>query len=539
MLNNLRSTLRIALVIAAVVATSTLTLAGSSGAVGNWQLSKLTQDQLDDSYPQVEGSHVAWVSYDGTYSRIRLHAIESNETKFLTENMWTASTPQISGDYVAWSAQDGADSAMELFVHRMSTEATSQLTEGGAASGFLLLDGGKIVWQDTSPERRLVIRNLAAGTQAVIGTNIAPVAAGGQIIVGVDGEGALFYDMSAGRWKRGPVSIGWDVSTDGSYVAWAGGPGSTGQILLHDIVSGETKQLTNSPNASLNPTVSNGYVVWESEMGYSMRNDVFLYDIDSGATTNLSNSTLYDRSSYFDGDTVVWVAGQGIRILEIQPSRLTELTTWDAPHPFGGYFEAPVVSGDSVVWYGGSGQESHEIYFAQRKETTTEPPPTTTTTEPSPTPSFTDVGQYHPYRQAILNLADREVIEGYNDNTFRPDEPVWRQHFAKMIVLSLELPVSEADVCPFGDVSKGGPTTLYPDNYIAVAAEQGITKGIGGGRFGPYNNITRAQVVTMSVRAASRNLPASATAVSVTQRWNAEEWEAVRKLLATSECSSR
>jgi len=61
----------------------------------------------------------------------------------------------------------------------------------------------------------------------------------------------------------------------------------------------------------------------------------------------------------------------------------------------------------------------------------------------------------------------------------------------------------------------------------------------GSGRLGPYNNITRAQVVTMSVRAASRNLPASATAVSVTQRWNAEEWEAVRKLLATSECSSR
>src|SRR5665811_135534 len=121
---------------------------------------------------------------------------------------------------------------------------------------------------------------------------------------------------------------------------------------------------------------------------------------------------------------------------------------------------------------------------------------------PSPNTGFTDVGGGHPYRDAIVDLADREVIEGYNDNTFRPGEPVWRQHFAKMIVLSLQLPVSEADVSPFGDVSTGGSTTLYPDNYIAVAAEQGITKGTGEGRFGPYNNITRAQVVTMSVRAA-------------------------------------
>jgi len=63
-------------------------------------------------------------------------------------------------------------------------------------------------------------------------------------------------------------------------------------------------------------------------------------------------------------------------------------------------------------------------------------------------------------------------------------------------------PCSEADICYFTDVENGGPTTLYPDNFIAVAAIYGVTNGIGGGRFAPYRDITRAQVITMVVRAA-------------------------------------
>ena len=76
-----------------------------------------------------------------------------------------------------------------------------------------------------------------------------------------------------------------------------------------------------------------------------------------------------------------------------------------------------------------------------------------------------------------------------------------------MIVLALGLPCDEGDVCPFGDVTRGGQDTLYPDNYIAVAEEQGITKGTGPQTFAPYANISRAQVITMVVRAATRLVP--------------------------------
>lgn len=122
--------------------------------------------------------------------------------------------------------------------------------------------------------------------------------------------------------------------------------------------------------------------------------------------------------------------------------------------------------------------------------------------------AFSDVPPWGSQSDAIQDLSSRGIINGYDDGTFRPDNPVWRQHFAKMIVLTLGLPTSEADVCPFTDVDVGGSSTLYPDNYVAVAAAQGITNGTGPGKFSPTAEISRAQVITMVVRAAENLWPA-------------------------------
>jgi uncharacterized repeat protein (TIGR02543 family) len=115
---------------------------------------------------------------------------------------------------------------------------------------------------------------------------------------------------------------------------------------------------------------------------------------------------------------------------------------------------------------------------------------------------FPDVPTSHPYYSAITDLAARGVLGGYPDGRFGPDDPVTRQQFAKLIVLAAGYPVSEADVCPFDDVTKGGPGTLYPDNYVAVCAAKGITTGKTATRFEPYSAISRYQVVSMVVRTA-------------------------------------
>jgi len=117
--------------------------------------------------------------------------------------------------------------------------------------------------------------------------------------------------------------------------------------------------------------------------------------------------------------------------------------------------------------------------------------------------AFPDVPPGSDYSEAIEELSGLGIIGGFQDGTFGPTKPVTRQQFAKMIVLTLDLPVSEADVCAFRDVQIGGYSDpFFPDNYIAVAADRGITKGTSDPtKFNPSGNITRAQVMTMFVRA--------------------------------------
>jgi hypothetical protein len=122
-------------------------------------------------------------------------------------------------------------------------------------------------------------------------------------------------------------------------------------------------------------------------------------------------------------------------------------------------------------------------------------------------PSFPDVPSTSPFYTAITDLAGRGIIQGYDTGDFGPADSIMRQQFAKMIVLTAGYGVSEADVCPFADVPVSGPSGLYPDNYIAVAAAKGITAGVTSSTFAPYAHITRYQVITMVVRAADSMQP--------------------------------
>jgi murein DD-endopeptidase MepM/ murein hydrolase activator NlpD len=124
------------------------------------------------------------------------------------------------------------------------------------------------------------------------------------------------------------------------------------------------------------------------------------------------------------------------------------------------------------------------------------------------TPAFADVTRENPAFAAVQLLAQRGVISGFPNSAgglplFRPDTLVSRAQFAKIIVGALGLPVTEADLCSFGDVPKSGPNDLYPDNFVAVAAKFGLTLGTSTDPplFEPYGLITRRQAGLMAARA--------------------------------------
>ena len=141
------------------------------------------------------------------------------------------------------------------------------------------------------------------------------------------------------------------------------------------------------------------------------------------------------------------------------------------------------ISGPRLVWYESDGSD-YEVYTAAYQ-------------------TFPDVAPDHANYFAIESLADEQTIGGYRGGLFVPEAPVLRAQFAKMIVGALGIPVNEGMVAPFNDLGTDDLSDLYPHEFVAAAAAEGITKGVGGGQFAPWEKISRAQVVTMAMRGAS------------------------------------
>lgn len=92
-------------------------------------------------------------------------------------------------------------------------------------------------------------------------------------------------------------------------------------------------------------------------------------------------------------------------------------------------------------------------------------------------PVFTDIAS-SPYREAIEGLNAEGLVGGYEGTAsleFRPENPMWRAQFAKLIARALNLTVTENLISPFTDLGQDDPSDLYPQQFVAAAYAAGIT----------------------------------------------------------------
>ncbi|RJS62407.1 hypothetical protein CJ483_22125 [Bacillus sp. PK3_68] len=104
---------------------------------------------------------------------------------------------------------------------------------------------------------------------------------------------------------------------------------------------------------------------------------------------------------------------------------------------------------------------------------------------------FTDVSKSVATYTAIKEMSDKEIITGFGDHTFRPDEKVTRGQAAAIInrVLKLKPKV----MSHFTDVSKS-----YRFAYdIAAIREAGIINGFGDKTFRPNEEMTRNEMAAI------------------------------------------
>ena len=104
-------------------------------------------------------------------------------------------------------------------------------------------------------------------------------------------------------------------------------------------------------------------------------------------------------------------------------------------------------------------------------------------------PPFIDVSASHPNYEAINRMREIGIINGYEDNTYRPNDPIPRHHIAAMVGRSgIELPTTRGTKS-FLDI----PTTHANYAHIQKLYRAGIIDG-DGNYFKPLNNITHIQL---------------------------------------------
>jgi hypothetical protein len=145
--------------------------------------------------------------------------------------------------------------------------------------------------------------------------------------------------------------------------------------------------------------------------------------------------------------------------------------------------------------------------------------------------AFQDVPDDYWAKPYIDALSSRQLIEGFDDNTFKPNEPVNRAQLATLITQAFVL-TPEKDAIAFSDLSEA--------EWAATAIDEAVTSGFMTGfpdqTFQPTTPVPRAQALTALVT--GLNTQAAGNVQTVVERYadadKIPEW-AVGKMAAATQ----
>ena len=113
--------------------------------------------------------------------------------------------------------------------------------------------------------------------------------------------------------------------------------------------------------------------------------------------------------------------------------------------------------------------------------------------------SFSDVEDTK-YEEAVNVLTELEIVKGYEDNTYKPNNTVKRSEMAKLLIVAMGKENSAdalTGTTSFSDVS----SKHWAAGYINLASSLGLIKGYPDGSFKPDATVSYVEASTMLLRA--------------------------------------
>ncbi|MBO5179987.1 MAG: S-layer homology domain-containing protein [Clostridia bacterium] len=108
------------------------------------------------------------------------------------------------------------------------------------------------------------------------------------------------------------------------------------------------------------------------------------------------------------------------------------------------------------------------------------------------------------YSDSVEMLTELKIINGYDDNTFKPNNQIKRSEMAKLLILSLGKQSevkTKVEVQTFPDV----PTGHWAAGYIELASQLDLIKGYPNGKFAPDDKVSYVEAVALMLRALNYN----------------------------------
>jgi len=115
--------------------------------------------------------------------------------------------------------------------------------------------------------------------------------------------------------------------------------------------------------------------------------------------------------------------------------------------------------------------------------------------------SFKDVNAGSWYNSCIETVCSKNLMKGYGDGSFKPNENITRQEIAAVLVRILGKD-AEGEELAFADKAL---VSDWAKNLVSIAVAEGLIQGYPDNTFGPQKKSTRAEAVIMFSRMLEKN----------------------------------
>lgn len=116
--------------------------------------------------------------------------------------------------------------------------------------------------------------------------------------------------------------------------------------------------------------------------------------------------------------------------------------------------------------------------------------------------SFKDVDAGSWYCSYVETVCSGNLMKGYDDGSFKPNENITRQEIAAALVRALGKDKEQAGDLAFSDKES---VSGWARNMVSIAVAEGLIQGYPDNTFGPQKKSTRAEAVSMFSRMLGKN----------------------------------